>query len=119
MADRPDAGWSPPAPDPAAPQERTALAWRRTGLALLIGALTIGRLTLDSLGPVVVLPTVIGATLAAWVLVEALRARRMARPHQDQPGFSVLADGRLPGVVAGVVGGLALGELAAAVVGLC
>ena len=52
---------------------------------------------------VVVLPTVIGATLAAWVLVEALRARRMARTHPDQPAFSVLADGRLPGVVAGLV----------------
>lgn len=114
MADRPDAGWPPPAPDPAAPQERTALAWRRTGLALLVGALTIGRLTLDSLGPVVVLPTVVAATLAGWVLVDALRARRMARPHPDQPGFSVLADGRLPAVVAGLVGGLALGELLAA-----
>jgi putative membrane protein len=118
VADRPDAGGPPPASDATAPQERTALAWRRTGLALLVGALTIGRLTLDPLGPVVVLPTVIAASLACWVLVEALRARRMARPHPDQPGFSVLADGRLPVVVAGLVGGLALGELAAAVVGL-
>ena len=118
MADRPDAGGSPPASDPTAPQERTALAWRRTGLALLVGALTIGRLTLDSLGPVVVLPTVIAASLACWVLVESLRVRRMARTHPDQPGFSVLADGRLPVVVAGLVGGLALGELAAAVVAL-
>ena len=118
MADRPDAGWSPPASDATAPQERTVLAWRRTGLALLVGALTIGRLTLDTLGPAVVLPTVIAATLAGWVLVEALRARRLARPHPDQPAFSVLADGRLPVVVAGLVGGLALGELAAAVVGL-
>ncbi len=118
MADRPDAGSSTRASDPAAPQERTALAWRRTGLALLVGALTIGRLTLDSLGPVVVLPTVVAATLAGWVLVEALRARRLARPHPDQPHFSVLADGRLPGVVAGLVAGLALGELLAAVVAL-
>lgn len=118
MADRPDAGWSPPASDPATPQERTALAWRRTGLALLVGSLTIGRLTLDTLGPAVVLPTVTGATLAAWVVLEALRGRRLARPHPQQPAFSVLADGRLPVVVAGLVGGLALGELVAAVVGL-
>ena len=114
MADRPDAGWSPPASDSTAPQERTALAWRRTGLALLVGALTIGRLTLDTLGPVVVLPTLVAATVAGWVLVEALRARRFVRPHPDEPGFSVLADGRLPLVVAGLVGGLALGELLAA-----
>lgn len=118
MADRPDAGWPPPASDPTAPQERTALAWRRTGLALLVGALTIGRLTLDTLGAVVVLPTVLAAALAGWVLVEALRARRLVRPHPDQPGFSVLADGRLPVVVAGLVGGLGLGELLAAIVGL-
>ena len=37
VADRPDAGSSRPASDATAPQERTALAWRRTGLALLVG----------------------------------------------------------------------------------
>ncbi|HET6968915.1 MAG TPA: DUF202 domain-containing protein [Ornithinibacter sp.] len=103
-----------PAPDPAAPQERTALAWRRTGLALLVGSLTIGRLSLDALGPAVVVPTVLGAALAAWVLVVALRARRLARAHPGEPTFSVLADGRLPALVAVLVGALALGELLAA-----
>ena len=115
MTDHRDAGRSPPPSDPSAPQERTALAWRRTGLALLVGSLTIGRLTLDTLGPAVVVPTVIAATLAGWVLVVSLRARRLARPHPEQPAFSVLADGRLPVVVAGLVGGLALGEVLAAV----
>jgi putative membrane protein len=57
---------------------------------------------------------VIAATLAGWVLVVSLRARRLARPHPEQPAFSVLADGRLPVVVAGLVGSLALGELLAA-----
>ena len=109
------------APDPAAPQERTALAWRRTGLALLVGSLTIGRLTLDAIGPAVVLPTVVGVAAAGWVVVLALRARRLARlarPHPGEPGFSVLVDGRLPAVVAALVGGLALGELLAALVTL-
>jgi putative membrane protein len=118
VVDRPDAGGAPPAPDATAPQERTTLAWRRTGLALLVGSLTIGRLTLDTLGPAVVVPTALGAVLAGWVTVVSLRGRRMARPHPDQPTFSVLADGRLPVVVAGLVGGLALGELLAALVGL-
>ena len=104
--------------DHTAPQERTTLAWRRTGLALLVGSLTIGRLTLDALGPAVVVPTALGAVLAAWVMVVSLRARRFARPHPHQPAFSVLADGRLPAVVAALVGGLALGELAAAGVAL-
>jgi putative membrane protein len=99
------------APDPAAPQERTALAWRRTGLALLVGALTIGRIALETLGPAVAVPTVLAAALATWVSVAALRSRRFARPHPDEPTFSVLADGRLPAAVAALVGALALGEL--------
>ena len=105
MADRPDA---------SAPQERTALAWRRTGLALLVGSLTIGRLSLSTLGPAVVGPTLLAAALAGWVVAVSLRARRMARPHPHEPAFSVLGDGRLPAVVAGVVSGLGLGELLAA-----
>lgn len=104
--------------DRGAQQERTTLSWRRTGLALVVGSLTIGRLTLDSLGPVVVLPTVVAATLAMWVVLTALRTRRLARPHPAEPAFSVLDDGRLPAVVALVVGALALGELLAAVVDL-
>ncbi|MBM6404859.1 DUF202 domain-containing protein [Phycicoccus sp. CSK15P-2] len=99
-------------------QERTTLAWRRTGLALVIGSLTIGRLTLETLGPLVVAPTLLVTALAGWVVVEALRSRGMSRSHPDDPQFAVLADGRLPGVVAVVLGALALGEVAAAVVRL-
>lgn len=101
--------------DPAAVQERTTLAWRRTGLALVVGALTIGRLTLDELGAVVVIPTAVAAGLAAWVLLRSTSARRRASADSG-PSFSVLADGRLPAVVAGVVGTLAIGELTAALV---
>lgn len=117
-ADRPDAGRGRGVSDAAAPQERTTLAWRRTGLALLVGALAVGRLTLDTLGPAVVVPTLMGAALALWVIIVALRSRRFARPHPDQPAFSLLADGRLPTVVACLVAGLALGELVAAVAAL-
>jgi uncharacterized membrane protein YidH (DUF202 family) len=104
--------------DPAAPQERTSLAWRRTGLALLVGALTIGRLTLETLGPAVVAPTMLATALAAWVVLASLRTRRLGRAHPGDPTFSVLADGRLPAVVAGLVAALALGELLAALVRL-
>lgn len=94
------------------------LAWRRTGLALVVGALTIGRLTLDSLGTVVVVPTVLAASLALWVVVVALRTRRLTTPDPGERPLSVLSDGRLPAVVAGVVAALAVGELLAAVVDL-
>lgn len=120
--------------DRTAPRERTALAWRRTGLALVVGALTIGRLSLDHLGSVVLVPTVVAASLAGWVLVAAVRERRpvpgpadgsaegsadgSAEGSADGPQFSVLADGRLPAVVATLVGGLAAGELLAALASL-
>ena len=104
--------------DPGMQQERTTLAWRRTGLALLVGSLTIGRLTLDSLGPVVVVPTVLAAALAGWVVAEALRTRRLAHRHPHEADFSVMAGGQLPAVVALVVGTLAVAEIAAALVRL-
>lgn len=100
--------------DPGAQQERTTLAWRRTGLTLVVGALTIGRLGVESLGPVVVVPTILAVTLAGWVAAHALRTRRLARPHPGEPAFSVLADGRLPAVLAVVLGMLGAGEVASA-----
>ncbi len=100
--------------DPGMQQERTTLAWRRTGLALLVGSLTIGRLTLASLGPAVVIPTVLTAALALYVLAGTLRQRRLGLEHPDEPDFSVLRDGRLVVAVATVIGVLALGELGAA-----
>ena len=48
----------------------------------------------------------------------SLRTRRLVRAHPGAPTFSVLADGRLPVVVAALVGALALGELLAALVRL-
>lgn len=104
--------------DRAAPQERTVLAWRRTGLALVVGALTIGRLGLDHLGSVVVVPTLVAAALAGWVLLAAVRERRQVRGPSGTPEYSVLGDGRLPAVVAGLVGALAAGEALAALAAL-
>ena len=104
--------------DPGMQQERTTLAWRRTGLALLVGSLTIGRLTLESLGPLVVVPTVMTAAMATYVVLESLRQRRLAHEHPDDPRFLVMRDGRLVAVVALVIGTLALGELVAALAGL-
>ena len=99
--------------DPAA-GERTTLAWRRTGLALIVGALTIGRLTLEDLGVGVVVPAAFAAAAAVWVLAGAASARRpVGGVSEPTSGLSVLRDGRLPAVVACVVAALALGELVA------
>ncbi len=104
--------------DPGMQQERTTLAWRRTGLSLLVASLTIGRLTLETLGPIVVIPTVMTSAVALWVVLEALRVRRLARDHPGEPIFSVLADGRLPAAVGAIVGMLALAVTVSALVRL-
>ncbi len=108
-----------PARDPGLQQERTALAWRRTGLALVVGALTIGRLTMDTLGSSVMVPAAVAFVLAAWVVSITLRGRRYALAHPDEPSFDrMLRDGRVPAVVALVTVALAVGELSAALVQL-
>ncbi len=104
--------------DPGMQQERTTLAWRRTGLALLVGSLTIGRLTLDTLGAAVVIPTAMTAVLALWIVAVALRERRLAREHPGEPIFSVLAGGHLPAATAVTVALLAVGIAASAVIRL-
>ena len=108
---------APAGHDPGRAQERTTLAWRRTGLALLIGAVTVSRLALDHLGPLVVVPGALTAATALWVVARGAGARRpvgatgAATPTGDGPAFSLLRDGRMPAVVAATLAALALGEL--------
>ena len=105
-------------PDTGRAQERTALAWQRTGLALLLGAVTVARLALDHLGPAVVVPAAVSAAAALWVVTRGSRGRQPASvPGADpthRPGFAVLRDGRMPAVVAATLAALALGEVVAA-----
>jgi hypothetical protein len=105
------------AADPGRAQERTTLAWRRTGLALLVGAVTIARLSVEHLGLFVLAPAALAAGAALWVVVRGVSTRRAGagRAVADAPSpFAVLRDGRMPAVVALTLGLLALGELAAA-----
>ena len=104
--------------DPGMQQERTTLAWRRTGLSLLVGSLTIGRLTLETLGAAVVIPTAMTAVLALWIVAVALRERRLARDHPGEPIFSVLGGGQLPAATMLTVALLAAAVATSAVVRL-
>src|SRR5699024_12813946 len=77
--------------------ERTALSWRRTGLALLVGSLVLGRLTLERSGPVAVVVIGIAAVVVLWAMVDAFRHGRMALVSPvDERFSSLLRDGRLP-----------------------
>ena len=54
-----------------ASNERTALAWQRTSLALIAGAAIISRLTFERLGLVAWVALGVVMPLSAWVLVES------------------------------------------------
>lgn len=108
---------SPPAErawrDPGLQQERTVLAYRRTGLALVAGVAGVARLTFSTFGVAVTLPAAMAGALAVWVVVATMRRGRLGAVSTHDDRFdSVLGDGRVPAVVAALTGGLAAGEVA-------
>src|SRR5699024_600037 len=93
--------------------ERTALSWRRTGLALLVRSLVLGRLTLERSGPVVVVVIGIAAVVVLWPMVDAFRHGRMALVSPCCERFSYLRrDGGLPAAMTLTAVMLAAVELA-------
>jgi len=82
--------------DAGAAHERTALAWQRTALSLVVAAAILGRLTFAQLGWVAI--TLLGSSLAlaVWVLAEArwryaqgLGVRRRARGRGGRAPMSL------------------------------
>lgn len=53
--------------------ERTALAWQRTALALMAGAAILARLTFDDVGVAALTPLAIALLLSLWVFLESRR----------------------------------------------
>jgi uncharacterized membrane protein YidH (DUF202 family) len=92
------------------PNERTALAWTRTGLALLGSALLAIRVVVDRFGPLTAAFAVVALPLAVVVLVGAGRRYRSARAALSTQVR--LPDGRLPAGVAILLVVLAVTELA-------
>lgn len=102
-------------PDPAVYNERTALAWQRTALALLAGAAIVCRLALNELGMLAVAGFLVVLPLVGWVLLES-RGR-----YHHEAGIRPRArsrGGRAPGVLALLTTLVALIELAALLSGL-
>ena len=94
----------------SAPNERTALAWTRTALALLGSVLLATRVVVDRFGLVTAAFAVIALPLGVAVLVGAGRRYRSARVALRTQAR--LPDGRLPAAVAVLLVVLAVTELA-------
>jgi uncharacterized membrane protein YidH (DUF202 family) len=90
--------------DPGLQPERTALAWRRTGLALLAGSLGAARILPETLGAWAAILGLVGV-LAATALLYAVH-RRYRRHHERLAADgdrSPIAGGRLIAATAGFV----------------
>jgi uncharacterized membrane protein YidH (DUF202 family) len=101
--------------DPGLQPERTALAWRRTGLAVAVGAVAGARLLAPALGAAAVAVAVFGLALAALFLFGATRRARRAQDALLRDGdLACGPGGRLLAVVS--IACTALGVVALALV---
>nr|WP_304633550.1 DUF202 domain-containing protein [Pseudonocardia sp. C8] len=75
--------------------ERTALAWSRTSLALVVGALVGARLLADRFGAVAVLPMLVAALCGTGLMVHAYRRGRRRLPAAPDAARPPHGDGRL------------------------
>ncbi|WP_317229859.1 DUF202 domain-containing protein [Clavibacter sp. MX14-G9D] len=119
----PDAGRHDRPYDPGLQPERTALAWRRTALALVVGSLLGLRALPAVLGVPGLALAFVGVALALGVLVTAHRRyRRVPRTLPTEaaapaaPAEAALPDGGLPALVAALTAVAGLAALAVALV---
>jgi hypothetical protein len=101
--------------DPGLQPERTALAWRRTGLAVAVGAVAGARLLAAELGGAAVVVALLGLALAALFLFGSTRRARRTQDALLRDGHLASGPGgRLLAVVS--IACTALGVIALAVV---
>lgn len=101
-------------PDPGVYNERTALAWQRTALALVAGAAIVSRLSLDSLGVFAVLAVAVAVPVGGWVL---WASRHRYHAHASVQPRARARGGRAPTALAVVTFVIGVTELAALLAG--
>ncbi|HLR86143.1 MAG TPA: DUF202 domain-containing protein [Nocardioidaceae bacterium] len=76
-----------------AQNERTALAWSRTALSVVVTAAIVSRLSVESIGPVALLAVVAALPVSVW-LVLASRRRYRRRLDWAERAPLLIRDGR-------------------------
>ena len=94
--------------------ERTALAWRRTALAMAVAAIGAGRLAAPAIGAVAIALTGMGLLLALMVALSARRRYRLAHRSLTTRGDPVAVRASASTIAALAVGGVSTGLLALA-----
>jgi uncharacterized membrane protein YidH (DUF202 family) len=98
--------------DPGLQPERTALAWRRTGVAVAVGAIAATRALLPALGLGAVVIGLLGLCLAALLVLGSTRRVRRAQAALLQDGSLISGpDGRLVAAVCAVCTALGVAAL--------
>lgn len=99
---------------PGAQNERTALAWGRTALSVIVTAAVVSRLAVESIGPIALLAVVAAVPVGLWLVLGSRRRYRRRLDWTDRAPLRI-RDGRFEFAVAGVTVLMIL-VLAAAVV---
>jgi uncharacterized membrane protein YidH (DUF202 family) len=98
--------------DPGLQPERNELAWQRTGLILAGTALVVGRLTLDSVGPLAAVVMLLGFGHAAVIFVTAREEYRFRRRRNSRSRWPTAVHGAFLVVQVVILGALTLVDLA-------
>lgn len=102
MSSEPPAGRTPAALfDPAAQNERTALAWSRTVASLIVALLIVVRVSTLEHGPIALIVLAIGAPVAVGLLVASRHRYRHVHAKQHASDDD-LPDMKLPALLAGM-----------------
>jgi hypothetical protein len=103
--------------DPGLQPERTALAWRRTGLAVAVGAIAGTRVLAPALGAGAVVIGLLGLALAVLLVVGSTRRARRVQVALLQDGCLASGPGgRLVATVCVACTGVGIAALVAVVV---